>query len=104
MDAIVSARVPVAVKERGNSILKELGATPSQLVNAAYEYVLAEGKLPQARSDLERLRGTVRTLDAGQREKIARSLRVMNVGCVDQGRSFKELLDEARDDRYARFA
>ena len=44
MDAIVTARVPVAVKEQVGSILRDIGSTPSQLVNAAYEYVLAEHK------------------------------------------------------------
>ena len=35
MDAIVSARVPIALKERGNGILHDIGSTPTQLINAA---------------------------------------------------------------------
>jgi antitoxin component of RelBE/YafQ-DinJ toxin-antitoxin module len=46
MDAIVAARVPVEVKERGNSVLEGIGKTPTQLINSAYGYVLAYGNLP----------------------------------------------------------
>lgn len=50
MDAMVTARVPVEVKERVGSILREMGSSPTELVNAAYDYVLKYGKLP----DVER--------------------------------------------------
>ena len=50
MDAFVTARVPVEIKEQGNAALKRIGATPTQLVNAAYEYVLAHGALPGAQN------------------------------------------------------
>ena len=50
MDAMVTARVPVEVKERVGSILREMGSSPTELVNAAYDYVLKSGKLP----DVER--------------------------------------------------
>lgn len=48
MDVIVTARVPVEIKEQANDILKKIGANPTQLINAAYEYVLSQGELPQA--------------------------------------------------------
>lgn len=103
MDAIVSARIPVAVKERGNAALKELGATPSQLINAAYEFVLAERKLPKAH---EPLAGDSRdrTLTPQQCEKIRASLAAMYVGPAANEQSFKEQLAEARDERYANLA
>jgi len=50
LDAMVTARVPVEVKERVGSILREMGSSPTELVNAAYDYVLKYGKLP----DVER--------------------------------------------------
>ena len=103
MDATVSARVPVAVK----ALLSELGATPSQLINAAYRYVLAERRLPEPRGTLERQQGQHRQLSAGQQARIARSLRAMYVGDSSpaaEAPSFKQQLNQARDDRYARFA
>jgi len=48
MDAIVTARVPVETKNQGAEILGRLGETPTRLVNAAYEYLLATGALPKA--------------------------------------------------------
>ena len=48
MDAIVTARVPVETKSQGAEILRRLGETPTRLVNAAYEYLLATGTLPKA--------------------------------------------------------
>ena len=104
MDAIVSARVPVAVKERGNAALKELGATPSQLINAAYEFVLAERQLPQAHKPLRAAEQHDRTLTPQQVEKIRSSLTAMYVGSASTELPFKEQLAEARDERYAHFA
>jgi antitoxin component of RelBE/YafQ-DinJ toxin-antitoxin module len=48
MDAIVAARVPVEIKERGTAVLASIGATPTQLINAAYLYVLETRRLPVA--------------------------------------------------------
>jgi antitoxin component of RelBE/YafQ-DinJ toxin-antitoxin module len=45
-DQIVAARVPVEIRERGNAILASLGSTPTQLINAAYLYVLEHKRLP----------------------------------------------------------
>lgn len=44
--ALVSARVPKAKKEAAAAILASLGATASELVNNAYDFLLAEGRLP----------------------------------------------------------
>ncbi len=46
-DAIVTARVPAEIKKQGNAVLREIGSTPTELVNAAYEYVLKERELPK---------------------------------------------------------
>lgn len=104
MDAIVSARIPVAVKERGNATLKELGATPSQLINAAYEFVLSERKLPKAHEPLHAASVHDRVLTPQQCEKIQAALAAMYVGPVPSEKSFKGQLAEARDERYAHFA
>lgn len=80
MDAIVSARVPIALKERGNGILHDIGSTPTQLINAAYQFVLAEHELPKPHDPLEGMRGTKRELTDEQKEKVRRSLKAMYVG------------------------
>lgn len=48
MSKMISARIPDSVYEQGLSQLKSLGMTPSQLINAAFEYLLSENSLPKA--------------------------------------------------------
>lgn len=48
MDSIVTARIPVEVKNQVSEILESLGSNTTQLINAAFEYVLVTGKLPDA--------------------------------------------------------
>ena len=104
MDAIVSARVPIALKERGNGILHDIGSTPTQLINAAYQFVLAEHELPKPHDPLEGMRGAKRELTDEQTEKVRRSLKAMYVGPSATDEPFSLQLNAARDERYARFA
>ncbi|MEG2850468.1 MAG: hypothetical protein RR866_02085 [Raoultibacter sp.] len=46
MDAMVTARVPVEKKEKVDALLREAGATATQLVNAAYDYYLDRKSMP----------------------------------------------------------
>lgn len=46
MSKMISARVPDAVFEQASIQLESLGASTSDLVNAAFEYVLSERSLP----------------------------------------------------------
>lgn len=97
MDSIVTARVPSEIKEQGNDILRSIGATPTQLVNAAYEYVLAHEALPQAMP--ERPDSSKRALSPEQKLRlesfVARSTCVVPESYWD-GKSYKELLEEGR--------
>lgn len=105
-DSIVTARVPQEIREQGNKVLKKIGATPTELVNAAYEYVLEHEELPRVTPSLEELRGKRRELTPEQKEKLRERARSMTLKAPAEweGKSFKELLDEAREERYARFA
>ena len=47
---LVSARVPKATKEAGAEVLRAIGATPTQLVNSAYDYLLANKSMPMAQN------------------------------------------------------
>lgn len=49
MMATVTARVPAEIRRQGNAVLEQLNATPTELIRAAYEYVLATGQLPVAK-------------------------------------------------------
>ncbi len=100
MDAIVTARVPAEVKEQGSAVLREIGATPTQLVNAAYRYLLSERKLPQGPKAAAAGR---RTPTADQMRRIDASLSIMRLEPADPNgrRPFGQMLSEARDERYA---
>lgn len=67
MSKMVSARIPDAVYDQVNSQLRSLGFSPSELINAAFEYFLSERKMPESsqspagqrklgKEDVERLR------------------------------------------------
>jgi antitoxin component of RelBE/YafQ-DinJ toxin-antitoxin module len=45
-DSIAAARVPAELKEQVAAILDSIGATPTQLINSAYQYVLEFKRLP----------------------------------------------------------
>mgnify|MGYP001092759146 CR=1 FL=1 len=47
MSKMVSARIPDALFDQGSAQLEDLGVTPSELIKAAYEYVVKERALPQ---------------------------------------------------------
>ena len=49
-NTLVSARVPQAKKERANTILASIGATASDLINSAYDYVIEAKQLPTAKN------------------------------------------------------
>lgn len=51
MHAMVTARVPQEIRDQVNAQLRAIGSSPTELVNAAYDYVLKTGKLPDANED-----------------------------------------------------
>lgn len=105
-DAIVTARVPAEIKRQGNAVLKKIGSTPTELVNAAYQYVLEREELPSDRVALKDVAGVQRVLSPEQKQRIRERMRDMRLVAPanPEGKSFKQLLDEAREERYARFA
>lgn len=103
---MVTARVPSEIRRQGNAVLKEIGATPTQLVNAAYEYVLARHGLPKAADKPESCasageQGTVtrRTLDPVAAHELATSIERSTLAIPESfwaGRTYKEILAEGR--------
>lgn len=106
MDAMVSARVPVEIKKQGDRKLKEIGSSATELVNAAYRYVLQYGELPRGKVEEPSETPQIKTLtgsDAQAFQKLWRTRSVLKAQAYD-GENFKELLDQARGEYYARFA
>ena len=103
MDAMVTARVPVEIKEQGNAILREIGSSPSKLVNAAYEYVLKTRRVPEADVRSGLTRAGRKNLSDAQKARLRERSRAMKLGDgsdVLGGRSFKDALAEMRCAEY----
>lgn len=56
-DTLVSARVTRAKKERAGGVLASLGATTSDLINDAFDFVIARKQLPCASGGPARAKG-----------------------------------------------
>ena len=108
MDAMVTARVPLEIKEQGNAVLKSIGATATDLINAAFAYVIKNKELPQAKAndDVDSADSSARELSQTQRAELRDILKSMSVPVPDsiKGKSFDELRDGMWEDRNARFA
>ena len=100
MDPVVTARVPEGVRDRGVEVLKSIGSTTSELINAAFDYVIQAKELPR----FERAtRGEVRVLSKEQAEDLSEFMRFVKVDvpAVWDDASFEDLFDDAMGQRYA---
>ena len=108
MDAIVTARVPVEIKDQVSAILAEMGSSPTKLINAAYEYVMRTRELPRA-SDAPSADTpvTVRRLTAEQRSELEAALDQCTLDIPQSfwdelgDRSYKEAIADWRWEDYA---
>lgn len=104
MDAIVTARVPASIKEQGRVALNKIGATPTDLINAAYRYVLAKGELLDANDGIERLEPGTRRLSSAQQQALSSRLEktTFNVpASFWENHTDEELLFQALEEKYA---
>lgn len=109
MDSIVTARIPVEVKNQVSEVLESLGSNTTQLINAAFEYVLVTGKLPDAHEGaVSKLsaRGSSRQLSEKDKEELASLFGKISVPAPasfwnDLGDStYKEAISEWRSSDY----
>ena len=103
MDSIVTARVPIGIKEQGRIALQKIGATPTDLINAAYRYVLEEGKLPQVESTPFGCPEKPRRLSAAQKKKLKQRLHDTTFPVPIsywEGKTDDDLLEQALREKY----
>lgn len=100
--AVINARVPVAKRDAAKGILQSLGKTPTDLINGAYDYLLSEGKLPAARQASFPADEKQRRIDAFQSFVQDSSFSVDWGG--DAAMSYKDLLAQAREEKYESLA
>lgn len=103
-DSIVTARVPVEIKRQGNAVLKKIGSTPTELVNAAYQYVLKREELPVEARLLEP--HVIKLTDEQKKTLRERGERATCAVPESfwQGKSYKDLLEEAMREKYEALA
>lgn len=103
MDAMVSARVPVEMKRQGDKKLKEIGSSPTELINAAYSYLLKHGRIPSDASQPKASKACTKKLKGKQAQAFTRLWEARSpLNATDyDGTNFKELLDAAREERHA---
>ena len=109
MDSIVTARIPVEVKNQVSEILESLGSNTTQLINAAFEYVLVTGRVPDAHesASLEAsAKGSSRQLSEKDKEQLASLFGKISVPAPasfwnDLGdNTYKEAISEWRSSDY----
>ncbi|TJW10298.1 hypothetical protein [Parvibacter caecicola] len=71
MDPMVSARVPLGLRDQVHQELKAAGSSPTELINAAYKFFLATHTLPGQQSASKPGR---RALDGEDRRAIESSI------------------------------
>ena len=89
-DTLVSSRISQAKKEAGVGVLKELGATTSDLINSAFDYVIETHQLPGAAPKTQK--GKRRS--AALANFIAESTLAVDWG--NDTRSYKDILRERK--------
>lgn len=99
MDATVTARVPVEIRNQVHAALRKNGHTPTELINRAYQAYLATGELPDGRP--------ARTAEysAQQRADFARFLERTSIDAPASwaNASYKELRDQAMRERFSEY-
>lgn len=105
VDTIVTARVPTEIKEQGNAILKKIGSSPTELVNAAYRYVLDYGELPAVAPSLEEVANRHRNLTPEEKAQIKAHIErtTLKAPASWNGKSFDDLREEAMRERFSEY-
>lgn len=103
MNPVVTARVPEGVRARGVDVLREIGSSTSELVNAAFDYVIKERRLPTPEAPAKGAPDR-RSISGRQMEQLASFMDNVRVDIPASWADapFEDLLDQAMEERYAR--
>ena len=94
-DTLVSSRISKAKKDAGVAVLESLGATTSQLINCAFDYVIQQHALPSAAHDA-----------APDQEGFEAFLAdtALSIDWTDEQRSYKQILRDGKAADYESLA
>lgn len=94
---LVNARIPIAKKEAATAILNAQGITTTELINAAYDFLIEHEELPTAKSNKKR---TINSFSSFVDE----STLDVNLGCQEEFAVYKELIRKGKRADYERLA
>lgn len=103
MSRMISARVPDALYEQANIQLEKLGASTSELVNAAFEYLLREHRLPKATKGAREQKRVLAKDEKSRLDKMFAAC-TLNVDMPSDIALDKRLAHEARGAKHEAFA
>lgn len=104
MNAMVSARVPVELRDQVNALLREKGSTPTELINRAYRLFLETKELP---GSPEHTAPGRRTPTAFELRELQESVRSTTYGVPESffaNRSYDDILAAELEADYAALA
>ena len=93
-NTLVSSRIPRAKKEAGVAVLDSLGATTSDLINSAFDYLIEHRALPAAQKAARKKSGLAQFL----------SETTLAIDWGDETRSYKDVMRARRAEDYERLA
>lgn len=94
---VVNARISLAKKEAANNILESIGATPSELINSAYDYLLKHKRLPGSTDESPEER-------SGFSGFVADSTLEIDWGKADPSLDYREILRQGKAGDYESLA
>ena len=98
MESILeNARIPIAKKEAATAILNAQGITTTELINAAYDFLIKHEELPTAKSNKKR---TINSFSSFVDE----STPDVNWSCQEEFAVYKELIRKGKRADYERLA
>lgn len=104
MDPMVSARVPMELRDQVNEGLRAIGSSPTELINRAYEFFLDTKRLPGR--DASSKKGK-RKLNASQLRALTESIKETTRAVPEsyfEGLDYKELLRRRLRESYEALA
>ena len=94
---LVNARIPIAKKEAATAMLNAQGITTTELINAAYDFLIEHEELPTAKSNKKR---TINSFSSFVDE----STLDVNWSCQEEFAVYKELIRKGKRADYERLA
>lgn len=102
-NTMVAARVPSGIKAQGDAILAEINSNPTELINAAYEFLIKNKELPTSSQAFKSIKTGTRTLNKRQAKALLQKRNNMTYAVPStfwKSEVYKDEIEEARKQKY----